>query len=255
MSKDHLAPGFPEFSEVFWPDGQRPASLVGQLAFVAGRVYETLGLVVVGGLSLLLLGVLFVLLLVAMINASFSAALLTLLAMAGILYAFFAFRRRTRQTSLTRLSAAALPEAKLAAEFATLEAGRIQKLAHLTLRAGGTLTPVLRTRLNAAASATRDALRTTAASGVLTREAHDARQAADDDLPAALAAYQELRLTGQPLSYGEVLLAEQLSLIERRMNTISAVQAEQHTRKLEAGSRYLKGKYGEEQGLGEEPGA
>ena len=232
-------------TEAFWPDGQRPASLVGQVAFLAGRVYDTLGLIVVGGLSLLLIGILLIFLLIAAINGSLSAALLILLAMAGIAYAFLAFRRRTRQVSVMRATSAALPEGNVAAEFAALEAGRIQKLAHLTLKAGGTLTPPLRLRLNAAASATRDALRATAVGGVLTREAHDARQAADDDLPAALAAYQDLRITGQPLSYGEVLLSEQLSLIERRMKAISAAQAEQHTRKLEAGSRYLKGKYGE----------
>ncbi|GAA4019924.1 hypothetical protein GCM10022631_36740 [Deinococcus rubellus] len=210
-----------------------------------GRAGDTLGLVVVGSLSVLLIGVLLICLLIAALNGSLVATLLMLAGIAGVVFTFVSFRQRTRQAAVRREAPAALAVSDVSAELASLEAGRIQKLAHLTLKAGASLSPPLRHKLNAAATSTRDALRSTAAGGVLTREAHDARQAADDDLPSALSAYQNLRVTGSDLAYGEVLLAEQLSLIERRMRSISDAQAEQHTRKLEAGRRYLSVKYGE----------
>ncbi|WP_420596556.1 hypothetical protein [Deinococcus sp.] len=253
---DDPAGPFPGISEAFWPTHQATTqqplaqrqygvSFVGQVAYLAGRLSETFGLLVVGGLSVMLIGVLLIALLIAALNGSLFATLLMLSGIGAVVLAFLAFRRRTRQASLVRAASLALPELPVSAELASLESARIQKLAHLTLKAGGSLPPALRSKLNAAASATRDALRATAVGGVLTREAHDARQAADDDLPAAVAAYQDLRVTGAPLAYGEVLLAEQLQLIERRMRAISEAQAEQHTRKLEAGRRYLEGKYGE----------
>ena len=186
-----------------------------------GRAGDTLGLIVVGGLSALLIGVLLICLLIAALNGSLMATLLMLAAIGGVVCTFTSFRQRTRQAAVRRETPAVLPSSDVNAELASLEAGRIQKLAHLTLKAGASLSPPLRHKLNAAATATRDALRSTAAGGVLTREAHDARQAADDDLPSALSAYQDLRVTGSDLAYGEVLLAEQLSLIERRMRAIS----------------------------------
>ncbi|AWN23184.1 hypothetical protein DKM44_08060 [Deinococcus irradiatisoli] len=239
---------FPEPEDQLWLREARP-SLLGQAAYTLGRAGDTLGLIVVGGLSALLIGVLLVCLLIAALSGSLIATLMMLAALAGVVFAFARFQRRTRQVAISRQGAAALLTPDVAAELSSLEAERIQKLAHLTLRAGASLNPALRQRLNAAATATRDALRATAVGGVLTREAHDARQAADDDLPAALSAYQDLRTTGSNLSYGEVLLSEQLSLIERRMRTISEAQAQQHTRKLEAGRRYLSNKYGEDNDL------
>ncbi|UWX62957.1 hypothetical protein [Deinococcus rubellus] len=228
-----------------WLSERRSPSLIGQAAFAVGRAGDTLGLVVVGSLSVLLIGVLLICLLIAALNGSLVATLLMLAGIAGVVFTFVSFRQRTRQAAVRREAPAALAVSDVSAELASLEAGRIQKLAHLTLKAGASLSPPLRHKLNAAATSTRDALRSTAAGGVLTREAHDARQAADDDLPSALSAYQNLRVTGSDLAYGEVLLAEQLSLIERRMRSISDAQAEQHTRKLEAGRRYLSVKYGE----------
>ena len=228
-----------------WLSERRTPSLMGQAAFAVGRAGDTLGLIVVGGLSTLLIGVLLICLLIAALNGSLIATLLMLAAIAGVVFTFASFRRRTRQVAVRRETPAVLAGSDVNAELASLEAGRIQKLAHLTLKAGASLSPALRHKLNAAATSTRDALRSTAAGGVLTREAHDARQAADDDLPSALTAYQNLRVTGTDLAYGEVLLAEQLSLIERRMRAISDAQAQQHTRKLEAGRRYLSVKYGE----------
>lgn len=235
----------PDSEDHAWLSERRSPSLVGQAAFAVGRAGDTLGLVVVGGLSALLIGVLLICLLIAALNGSLVATLLMLVGIAGVVFTFASFRRRTRQAAVRRETPVALPGSDVSAELASLEAGRIQKLAHLTLKAGASLSPPLRQKLNAAATSTRDALRSTAAGGVLTREAHDARQAADDDLPSALSAYQNLRVTGSDLAYGEVLLAEQLSLIERRMRSISGAQAEQHTRKLEAGRRYLSVKYGE----------
>ncbi|AZI42053.1 hypothetical protein EHF33_04230 [Deinococcus psychrotolerans] len=233
-----------------WPDqqwlsGGKPTSIAGQAAYLAGRAGDTLGLIVVGALSLGLIAVLLICLILAGIKGSLVATLLMLLAIAGVVLAFGKFRRQTRQAAVLRSGGAALPRSDVGTEFATLEAERIQKLAHLTLKAGASLSAPLRQKLNASATAIRDALRATAAGGVLTREAHDARQAADDDLPTALSAYQDLRVTGSGLAYGEVLLSEQLTLIERRMRSISDAQAQQHTRKLEAGRRYLSVKYGE----------
>lgn len=227
-----------------WLDPHRP-TVLGQASYWAGRAGDTLGLIVVGGLSIGLVGVLLMCLIIAAINASLPAVLLLLLAMGAVFWGFASFRQRTRQVAVLRSAPSALPQSDVNAELASLEAERIQKLAHLTLKAGASLSPALRQKLNASATATRDALRSTAVGGVLTREAHDARQAADDDLPAALKAYQDLRITGSDLAYGEVLLAEQLQLIERRMRAISDAQAEQHTRKLEAGRRYLSVKYGQ----------
>lgn len=241
----------PTSNDQQWLSGGKPISLAGQAAYLAGRAGDTLGLIVVGALSFSVIGVLLVCLIIAVSSGGgLGAVLLLLLAALGVAFAFAKFRRQTRQAAVLRVGGAALPrsdgsENNVAAEFATLEAGRIQKLAHLTLKAGAALSPPLRQKLNAAATATRDALRATAAGGVLTREAHDARQAADDDLPTALSAYQDLRVTGSGLAYGEVLLSEQLTLIERRMRAISEAQAQQHTHKLEAGRRYLSVKYGE----------
>jgi hypothetical protein len=241
-----MASQFPESDN--WLSEYRSPSLAGRLAFAAGRAGDLVGLVVVGGLSVLLIGVLFIVLLIAAFGGNWLATLLVLLAMAGVVSALLAFRSRTRRVAILRGTppgSAALSSGDVNQQLASLEAERIQRLAHLTLRSGAVLSPALRGRLNAASTATRDALRSTAVGGVLTREAHDARQAADDDLPAALATYGDLRTTGAPLSYGEVLLAEQLGLIERRMRAISEAQAQQHTRRLEAGKRYLSGKYGE----------
>lgn len=232
-----------------WLGEHRPPSPLGKLAFAAGRAGDLLGLLVVGGLSLLLIGVLLVFLLIAALSdGSTVATLLILAAIVGVVLSFLGFRRRTRRVAILREAPGGPAEkgsGDVRQQFASLEAERIQRLAHLTLRSGATLSPALRSKLNAASTATRDALRSTAAGGVLTREAHDARQAADDDLPAALATYGDLRITGAALSYGEVLLAEQLELVERRMRAISEAQAEQHTRRLEAGKRYLSVKYGE----------
>ncbi len=239
---------FPESEDQLWLREARP-SLLEQATDVIGRAGDTLGLIVVGALSALLVGVLLVCLLIAALSGSLTATMMILAALAGVVFAFMTFRQRTRRVSVSRMGAPPLAAPDVNAELASLEAERIQKLAHLTLKAGASLNPALRLRLNASATATRDALRSTAVGGVLTREAHDARQAADDDLPAALSAYQDLRITGANLAYGEVLLSEQLSLIERRMRTISEAQAQQHTRKLEAGRRYLSNKYGEESDL------
>ena len=248
-----MAAPFPD-SEDQWLSPPRPPSVLGQAAFLVGRAGDTLGLIVVGGLSTLLVGVLLICLLVAALNGNLLATALILALIGGVVVGAVSFRQRTRRVAVLRSAPQALPPQDVSAQLSSLEAERIQKLAHLTLRSGAALSPALRGKLNAAATATRDALRATAVGGVLTREAHDARQAADDDLPAALSAYQDLRVTGTQLAYGEVLLSEQLSLIERRMRAISEAQAEQHTRKLEAGRRYLRVKYGENDDLRSDEG-
>ncbi|WP_293911793.1 hypothetical protein [Deinococcus sp.] len=246
-----MASQFPDSDN--WLSEHRPPSLVGRFAYAAGRAVDLVGVLIVGGLSALLIGGLLILLLIEASSGVTVATVLILIAMAGVLLGFLGFRQRTRRVAIVRegrrvaagLGSFGLGSADVNQELASLEAERIQRLAHLTLRSGAALSSPLRSRLNAASTATRDALRSTAVGGVLTREAHDARQAADDDLPAALATYQDLRVTGAALSYGEVLLSEQLGLIERRMRAISEAQAAGHTRKLEAGKRYLSVKYGE----------
>lgn len=99
----------------------------------------------------------------------------------------------------------------------------------------------LQDKFSAAITATSAALHLTSG-GLMTRETHDARMAAEQDLPAALEAYGRAQAGGS-VSYAEVLLSEQLRLIEGRMNDIVQATRQEQARELEAGRRYLQDKY------------
>ncbi len=123
-----------------------------------------------------------------------------------------------------------------------------QRLKQLEVLTQGQALPLeLRRKVDRAIGATRLALQATAPDqgGLLTREAHDARMAAEQDLPAALEAYQRLEQSGGSFSYGEVMLSEQLQLIERRMQDIVQQQRHMQARDFAAAERYLQAKYGQ----------
>ncbi|NTY00087.1 hypothetical protein [Deinococcus sp. JMULE3] len=90
-----------------------------------------------------------------------------------------------------------------------------------------------------AVTATRDALRATAHTTTLTRDVFDARQAAREDLPRILHAYQE----AAPQGRDDRELTRQLRLIEDRMARIAREQAQAQRRDQQADTTYLRDKY------------
>jgi len=95
--------------------------------------------------------------------------------------------------------------------------------------------------LHASVIATRNALRATAGGQALDRSAFDARQAAREDLPELLRVYRAAPRT--PAS--DRSLAEQLSLIERRMREVAHERQGMQLRALDAQRRYIQSKYAE----------
>ncbi|WP_019585953.1 hypothetical protein [Deinococcus apachensis] len=113
------------------------------------------------------------------------------------------------------------------------------------LRTGERVLPATtRSALQATVIATRDALRATADDVSLSREAYDARQAAQQDLPDLLRTYHAAPRSPET----DRLFLGQLDLIGRRMQGIVQERRGQHTRTLEAQRRYLESKYGEKEG-------
>lgn len=96
-----------------------------------------------------------------------------------------------------------------------------------------------RAALHATVIATRDALRAHEHDTTLSREAFDARQAAREDLPELLAAWQGVPRTSQ----NDTELLQQLRLIEQRMQTVVRARAAQDERTLRARRHYLQDKY------------
>ena len=101
------------------------------------------------------------------------------------------------------------------------------------------LPPATRPALHATVIATRDALRATAGETTLSRAAFDAQQAAREDLPELLAAYQALPGGTQQ---DEELLG-QLARIETRMAAVTRERAQASQRALRAHGQYLDDKY------------
>ncbi|GGL04246.1 hypothetical protein [Deinococcus radiotolerans] len=89
-----------------------------------------------------------------------------------------------------------------------------------------------------AVTATRDALRATEHAPTLTRDVFDARQAAREDLPRILDAYQRA-----PHARDEQELHRQLHLIETRMADITRMHSEAQRRDQQADTTYLRDKY------------
>ncbi|AAF10302.1 hypothetical protein [Deinococcus radiodurans] len=101
------------------------------------------------------------------------------------------------------------------------------------------LPPATRPALHATVIATRDALRATAGETTLSRAAFDAQQAAREDLPDLLAAYQALPSGARQ---DEELLG-QLARIETRMAAVTRERAQAGQRALRAHGQYLDDKY------------
>ncbi|GGK22518.1 hypothetical protein GCM10008955_15050 [Deinococcus malanensis] len=87
--------------------------------------------------------------------------------------------------------------------------------------------------------ATRDALRLTAEDTTLERDVFDARQAAREDLPELMRAYQSAPRDERT----DRELLDQLRLIEGRMQRVVQVRGEAQGRILRAHGRYLQDKY------------
>lgn len=159
-----------------------------------------------------------------------------LLALAGILWTAVQGARLLSPRPLS-VPAARPDVPALPASTADAEAGLLA-----LLRAGERALPTPgRSALHAAIIATRDALRATADDTALGRDAYDARQAAQEDLPELLRTYRAAPRTPQT----ERLFLEQLDLIGGRMRQIAREQQARQTRALEAQRRYLESKYGE----------
>lgn len=101
------------------------------------------------------------------------------------------------------------------------------------------LPPPTRAAFQTTVLTTRDALRLTAGDTTLERDVYDARQAAREDLPELMRAYQSAPRDART----ERELLDQLRLIEDRMQRVVQVRGEAKGRALRAHGRYLQDKY------------
>ncbi|ACO46725.2 hypothetical protein DEDE109153_10515 [Deinococcus deserti] len=101
------------------------------------------------------------------------------------------------------------------------------------------LPPPTRAAFQTTVLATRDALRLTAGDTTLERDVYDARQAAREDLPELMQAYQSAPRDART----DRELLDQLRLIEDRMQRVVQVRGEAKGRALRAHGRYLQDKY------------
>ncbi|MGM9322091.1 hypothetical protein [Deinococcus aquaticus] len=152
--------------------------------------------------------------------AGWLLGLLLLLLVAFGMWAFGRARTLTRPAPIT-LDAAAPPE-----EWTLLETFRQHERR---------LPTPARPALQSAVQATREALRVTAG-GTLTRDAFDARQAAREDLPELLMAWQSGPRRPEDLT-------RELEVIETRMRQVTRAQAAGQDRETQARARYLRDKY------------
>ncbi|GGS15738.1 hypothetical protein [Deinococcus knuensis] len=152
--------------------------------------------------------------------AGWLLALVLLLLVAFGVWVFGRARTLTRPAPVT-LDAAAPPE-----EWTLLETYRLHERR---------LPTPTRPALQSAVQATREALRVTAG-GTLTRDAFDARQAAREDLPELLMAWQSGPRRPEDLT-------RELQVIEARMRQVTQAQAAGQDRETQARARYLRDKY------------
>lgn len=212
----------------------QPSQQAGQLALKAARIAQRaliwLVLWIVLGLSSI---VLFILALLGHTYAGVALMLLVFATLFGLGWNLYRLGKRAAPPSPFQPQTVNTFPSETQAPMANLEALLRQQQ----------LVPALQTRLETTVQATRAALQATSSGGLLTREAHEARAAAEQDIPEALAAYRQYVAAGQASSYGEVLLSEQLQLIERRMTEIAQQEQAGQARDLEAGRLYLQDKY------------
>lgn len=191
------------------------------------RAGSLLALTVIGFLVLGVLIPLAILLGIGVASGSDVAGWLLALVL-GLLVAFGVWvfgraRTLTRPAPVT-LDAAAPPE-----EWTLLETYRQHERR---------LPTPARPALQSAVQATREALRVTSG-GTLTRDAFDARQAAREDLPELLSAWQSGPRRPEDLT-------RELQLIETRMRQVTRAQAAAQDREAQARRRYLSGKLSSE---------
>ncbi|MFT2718400.1 hypothetical protein ACMT4L_00205 [Deinococcus sp. A31D244] len=188
------------------------------------RAGSLLALTVIGFLVLGVLVPLAILLGIGVASGSDVAGwllgLVLLLLVAFGMWAFGRARTLTRPAPIT-LDAAAPPE-----EWTLLETFRQHERR---------LPTPARRALQSAVQATREALRVTAG-GTLTRDAFDARQAAREDLPELLMAWQSGPRRPEDLT-------RELEVIETRMRQVTRAQAAGQDRETQARARYLRDKY------------
>lgn len=195
-----------------------------------------LGLGVLMLLSVLGASLLFVTLLllgIALANGhTFAGWLMAFTLLLGVLGAVWTVRRAGQLLHAREEAAPNAPQSEEATLLGTLRT-------HERALPGST-----RTAFHATVIATRDALRATSDDITLTREAFDVRQAAREELPELLDAYQSVPRT----SRNDAELLRQLSLIEGRMQKVIHARRADQERALQASGRYLDDKYGKKDG-------